>query len=373
MVEIVTGFDGSCPRSLDDVRKDARDRFTVFPARTYQQGISNEWKAAGGRFYVRLVNPEDAPCHATVTADWRPATETADNYDFGFVRPEAQVEWRMAPGIGDGACVRYELDLAPGMTELGLYPAYNTQLCRRFVERAKSQGVEVDVVGKSREGREMWLLSIASRNPDAPNFLVQARDHAYETAGSYCVEGILRFLLSRDPVADYLRSKFNISILPMTNPDGVYNGLSRRTWEKGADMNRVHTEPDPAHDAVKKVIDRTRPLLYMNIHNFTAKFKDGLYAHDRSVGEKIMQHMPADAAHHKRWEVATHEDYLKAENVSETPKHKQSWKNYCADNFNAVCVTFELPWFGRETAAMRRTGRDAFTAMALAGIEERSL
>ena len=373
MIEIKTGFDGSNPRTAEGVEREADDHFLFFPARNFRRGQTYEWTEGGARFYTRLRNDSSQPCRVRATVDWRPASDAPANYDLGFIRPEAETEWRMIPGIRKGPCVDYHVDLAPGMTELGLYPGYNTEQCRRFVERAREQGVAVSIEGKSHEGREMWLLSLPSPDPAAPEFLIQARDHAYETSGSYCVEGIFDFLLSDDVVAAYIRGKFNIHIMPMTNPDGVYNGLSRRTREKGADMNRVYTEPDSAHDTVKSVIDRLRPLAYMNIHNFTHKFMDGLYSQDDSIAEKIQVHMPGDTAHHKAWQVATHADYLRAENVSETPKHKQSWKNYCADNFDAVCVTFELPWFARSTTDMRRTGREAFVAMALAAIEERKL
>ena len=122
----------------------------------------------------------------------------------------------------------------------------------------KKNGAKVELMGKSREDRDIHLVRIGKVDRTLPNFLIQARDHAYETAGSYCVEGIADFLLSGNELASYILSKFNVYILPMTSVDGVYNGMSRLTWERGANLNREFTEPDGAWDAIKKTIDRAQ-------------------------------------------------------------------------------------------------------------------
>ena len=74
--------------------------------------------------------------------------------------------------------------------------------------------------------------------------MIMARNHAYESAGNYCIDGMVDFLLSRDSLAEYLLTKFSFHILQMTNPDGVYKGLSRLSSPKGADLNRLVTVPN---------------------------------------------------------------------------------------------------------------------------------
>ena len=124
--------------------------------------------------------------------------------------------------------MEYHLLLAPGLTHLGLFPEYNVEQLTGFVRELRRQGVSVELVGRSRERRPIWMINFKSPNPKAMPFFIQARDHAYETAGSYSAEGVARFLAADDPMARYLREKFSVHIMPMTNPDGVYNGMSQR-------------------------------------------------------------------------------------------------------------------------------------------------
>ena len=61
-----------------------------------------------------------------------------------------------------------------------------------------------------------------------PVILVTARVHPGETPSSYCMRGILNFLVDKkDARAMLLRKYFVIMVIPMLNPDGVYNGHYR--------------------------------------------------------------------------------------------------------------------------------------------------
>jgi len=371
-LEILTDFDGACPHSPDGVKIDDQGAVTLFPSRRSLEGRSEEQPGLGSRFSTRIVNPGNRAERALIRADWETDARTR-NHDLGYVRHENEDEWTMVPGIRRGAVIAYDLELAPGVTHLGLYPEYNCEQCARLARRLAERGAEVEVAGPSREQRDMWLIRFESSNPDARSFFLQARDHAYETAGSYCVEGIADFLASSSPLSQYLRSKFSVFILPMTNPDGVYNGMSRLTWEQGADMNRVHTVPDAAHDTLKRAIDRVEPFVHMNVHNWTSKFVDGLLSNEQEIADRIRQHMPDDAAHFKRWRVETLYSFLQAHKVSSVPKANMSWKDYCKDQFGAIGVNFEFPWFALSTNEMKAKGRQAFIAFALAVIEETRL
>ena len=371
-LEVLTGFDGSCPHTGRGIKKDSKGRFTLFPSTRRGKGISEEGIGAGSRLYTRIQNKGSRARETVLTVDWETAQRTLQ-HDLGYVRHEEAGEWTMVSGAREGSIVTYRLSLPPGITELGLYPAYNYATCHQYVQRLQSPGVKVETIGTSRQKREMWQIVLSSRNRRASNFFLQARDHAYETAGSYCVEGIVDFLLSGSELAEYLRSKFSVIVVPMTNPDGVHNGMSRLTWERGADMNRVHTVKDAAHDTLKAAIDRAKPLVHMNVHNWTVKFVDGLLSSEENIAERILAHMPADHAHYKRWEVETLLDFLRRSRAASVPPAAQSWKDYAKEHFGSIGVNFEFPWFMRDTADMRERGREAFVALALAVIEEERL
>lgn len=368
-IEIIVGFDGSCPHSRQAVKQAGRHKFIIFPSfRSTKERMDEEQRGKGSRFSIKVANRGQQVLPVELIADWE-TNDRTENHDIGHIKHESDDDWTMISGRREPTKITYRLTVKPGITHVALYPEYNTADCGNWVETLPQYGVRTIVAGYSRQDRKIWLLRLPSPNPKAWPFMVQTRDHAYETAGSYVAEGIVNFLVSGEPMADYLRGKFDFTILPMTNPDGVYKGLSRLTWEQGADMNRVHTVPDRGHATVKRVIDKCKPRVYMNVHNWTYKYYDGLYCNDGIIAERIVAHMPADSAHNKRWNIQTSADFLKQMGLPECPEKNKSWKNYCRDKFGAWGVTFEFPWFGLNTADMREKGKKAMLALAHAVIE----
>jgi Zinc carboxypeptidase len=368
-IMVLAGFDGSCPHSNDGVTCTDPETFILKADLRTEPGLSEEAPGCGAHFYTRLVNDSESNHSATIIVDWGGDGRDADR-DVGHVRHEGAEEWTLVDAEVQDGCATYRLDLAPGMTELAMWPAYNTSMCQSYMDDLVARGVAVASVGASLEGRPVWEIDLPSSDGNAPVFFIQARDHAYETAGSFCVEGLVEYLLSDDALAGRIRSQFHIIIHPMTNPDGVHNGMSRLTSARGADMNRLHTVDDPAHTAHKAAIDKWRPLVHMNIHNWMSKVNDGLLANDESMQNRILKHLPADTAHGKEYYLQTKGEYLIAAGVETCPLEAMSWKDYVQDNFNGLGVTFEFPWYGRSCADMRELGRKAFIAMALSAMDE---
>lgn len=367
-ITVQTGFDGSCPRDAAGVRE-ADGCIRLFPGYRRQPGIDEEAVGQGSRLEARLLNRAGEPQRASIIVDWQ-TSDRVRHHDVGYVRHASESDWRMVIGRRSGTCIHYDLLLPPGVTELSLAPTYNVARCDRFVAAlADAPDIDVAVAGHSEEGRSIWRLHLPSTNPDACPLLLQARDHAYETAGSYAVEGIVAHLRSNDTLTRYLRERFDITILPMTNPDGVHNGMSRLTHERGAHLEHVHAPPDAAHATLRREIDRVRPLAHMNLHNWMFKFMDGILASDDVLIERIIQHMPADHAHHKRWFTLSNAGWLRREQLDAHPEELKSWRQYVPEQFGGYAAVFEFPWFGLSEDQMRRKGARAFTAFALSVIE----
>jgi len=371
-VSLSVGHEGSCPPDDRGVRREGGSQARVFPQFRKQPGEDEE-AFGGARLSVRLENSSPAAVDFELLVEWGKVPHGC-NLDFAYWRPPGRGEWEMvagtpAPGADSGsACIRYRLRLPPGTTAFAGSPEYNGSDLQGFLERAVSAGALLEEAGKSREGRSIPLLRLPSPKAGAPVFFLQARDHPYETAGSYFVEGFFESLAAGSGVAGYLRSQFDFCFLPMTNPDGVANGMSRLTWERGADLNRVNTKPDPAHDAIRAALERARPHVYLNIHNWTHRFEDGIYANDRGMADQILGFLPADHLHFKRWRVQTTADFLAAVGASETPPANLSWKNYCKERFGSIGLVMEFPWFARTVADMQELGARGGTAVALSAL-----
>jgi murein tripeptide amidase MpaA len=68
--------------------------------------------------------------------------------------------------------------------------------------------------------------------------LINSRIHPGETNGSWVCLGIIKYLLSDDPIAVLLRKQVLFKIVPMLNVDGVVAG-NYRTGLQGKDLNRA--------------------------------------------------------------------------------------------------------------------------------------
>jgi len=372
-LKIITGFDGSCPHSDKGVEKINDGEYVVYPSWREVKGIDEEESGCGSRFYIKIENNSDNTAELLLTADWA-TPKRVEHHDYGFVRHESEDEWIQLTGIRNGATkIKYHLQVRPGITELGLLPAYNFKTLTSFLVNVKKKGFSVETVGKSGQGRDISLISLPSENRNALNFFIQARDHAYETAGSYCVEGMVDFLHGSSCLSNYLKSKFNFFIMPMTNPDGVYKGLSRLTYENGLNVDRFwwNEGKGPESEIIIKTLDRVKPSVYMDIHNYALKFVDAiLISESTEFVEKILQHIPSDYEHHKRWVIQTEEAWFKRNKLTERPKNCKGGRSYCQDSFDTLAITFELTWFCRNAALMRKRGVQALIALALASVEE---
>ncbi|MBW1836922.1 MAG: hypothetical protein JRI99_08245, partial [Deltaproteobacteria bacterium] len=96
------------------------------------------------------------------------------------------------------------------------------------------------VLGLSSQGREIDLLTItnpAISGGDKEEIYIIGRQHAAETASSHMLKGMIDILISDDDDASAMRDHFVWYVVPMVNPDGVYEGNSRATSEL-RDLNR---------------------------------------------------------------------------------------------------------------------------------------
>jgi len=108
--------------------------------------------------------------------------------------------------------------------------------------------------------RRLDCLTITSPNTDGRRkrlVVITARVHPGETPASFVCQGLIDFLVSDDAVAKALRSRVIFKVIPMLNPDGVFEGNYRAHF-LGDDLNRHWLKPSawchPTVVAVKKLL-----------------------------------------------------------------------------------------------------------------------
>ena len=121
---------------------------------------------------------------------------------------------------------------------------------------------------------------------------VSARVHPGETQSSFVMRGLIKFLLRpNDPRAIMLRKKYVFKLVPMLNPDGVYQG-HYRTDSNGVNLNRCYARPDfnlhPSIYAARKL------LLYVHHgqeieESFDSETDEALTADEDEIGEDLSQ------------------------------------------------------------------------------------
>jgi len=114
--------------------------------------------------------------------------------------------------------------------------------------------------------RRLDLLTITNpenSHHDKGAIVVSSRIHPGETPASYLCHGLVEFLISNHPVAQFLRKETIFYIIPMLNPDGVCCG-NYRCHSAGLDLNRHWRNPNwrthPTITAVKMLL---RQLKFM--------------------------------------------------------------------------------------------------------------
>jgi len=134
---------------------------------------------------------------------------------------------------------------------------YTTSRLERFLDEIRGHpDLQIDVIGKSVQGRNLYVLRLASAagaSDDGmrPRIWLMCRQHAWETGTSFVGEGAIRYLLS--PEGEKLRATFNIRIFPMLDPDGCAQGGIRFN-RNGYDLNRNWDTADPDSEASRKLM-----------------------------------------------------------------------------------------------------------------------
>ena len=253
----------------------------------------------------------------------------------------------------------FELDVPPGTHGLSLHPRYSLGDLAAFLAKLDGK-VEHFTCGKSEHGRDLHGLRFGTSG--GRRFLITARNHANETAGCFAIEGMADFLLSDDPLARYSLTRNEFFLLPVTNPDGVAEGMARYSSPGGADMHRPvewnrANRPCGGRDAALTNLfafyEKNAPDCFINLHSYLFKFKDQIFAPDETAVRDFTAFMPDQTDFGKSWYYA----------LDDQREFSAGWT--AEKTGRALPLTFELSWFMRDESDMREMGKRMIRAALL--------
>ena len=149
--------------------------------------------------------------------------------------------------------------------------------------------VKLDGEGKSSGGRSVRMIEITDKMTAGENkkkILITSLQHAGEDCGGYFMEGIINKLLSDDPEAKKIRRDFIFYLIPVMNPDGLFQGCTRYNtnmedlnseWDDDmTDTSNLPVEPEVefVKKWVKSYYDHGNKIdLFIDVHSHGQKGK----------------------------------------------------------------------------------------------------
>ncbi len=147
-----------------------------------------------------------------------------------------------------------------------------TRFLEDLAERAPEH-CEFLEIGASSEGRPFPALHITEGLEGAgkPRFAVFSGQHPIEFPGVWGTRGIADFLTSHLPEAREYRQRFNVTVMPLVNPDGTVAGNNNFNIERQEVMSFEGAAEGTLPDVIEarslwEFLDGAPPQLMLNIH-----------------------------------------------------------------------------------------------------------
>jgi len=351
-IDVVGDFCGANPKT---------DRITSSGSHEFILRPSSETAGESFRLETKIVNRRSEPAEVRLIIEW-PVKQWIELKDYLYVMGEADKDWILVPASTEESRTLITITAAPGETYVCLHPKYSYDDCEKYIAGLNHPWIAKENLGLSGEGRNIRRIAVTDRRIcDGKNILIVGRNHACETSANYCIEGMLTWLTSTDPIARYALKKFIFNFLPMTNPDGVANGLDRFTRQGGADLNRDDATnrllypgsmPDKSHEVYFRALDAIKPSVFACLHSYNFRHKDQIFGGTEEEIDKFITFMPDQIEAGKVW-------------LKTVSDGKNKPEGYCRNKFGATSFLLEVPWFGRNGRTMRETGVKIIRALIL--------
>ncbi len=185
--------------------------------------------------------------------------------------------WRTVPTDSlPGDRVQLRVAMTGPRLHVARMEPYRLSDLERLLDTIRSHRlVRIEPIGRTAAGRQLEIVRVG--DPAAANrVFVRARAHPWEAGSNWVAHGLIERLLTDDEEIRRFLRVYNVSVLPMTNKDGVARGGTRFNL-RGMDLNRGWDKPaDPELSPENAVLERwldgeiarnRKPQLALELHN----------------------------------------------------------------------------------------------------------
>jgi hypothetical protein len=351
-IEIRTDFEGANPKDKKDIIQEGPCRFRLKP---FNEEGSND--AYYFRFDTKVVNKGKEARDVELIVEW-PVLARQPDYEYDTYFYGDTGDWHWTYANIDSTEARLVVPVPPGSIYVCFYPRYSYDNLEKFMGSLKESGIlEKKVEGKSFYGRDIW--SVRMTDPSVPDekkkvLLLTARNHPYETGGSFIIEEIIRYLESGGLEAENLLKGNVFYFQPMMNPDGVALGTNQRTRPGGVNLSFGADSDDPAAVTLRNLVRRINPGLWADIHSWPHQGDDGMWSTQRWVADSILARLPDSTFQNYVWNVS----FVTEKNTPDN--HLWRWLNR---NFSSGGVSLSFSWYRRTEQDMKVIARSLVKAL----------
>ena len=352
LLEVIGDFDGANPQSQDAIIQEPPGRYRLTPFN--EEGSSVHYYF---RFNTKVINHSNEPQDLELIVEW-PALEQHPDFPYDVYYYGDHDNWKWTYASIRGTASKLHITVPPGTTYVGTYPRYNYQYFEGFMNKLPQDGdTKKWIAGKSYFGRNIWCVKITdAKAPDESKrkVLVTARNHPYETSGSYLLEEMILFLQGDSQEAERLRQQNIFYLMPMLNPDGVAMGLNQLTRPAGVNISCGVGTGEPAANTLLDIVDQVRPGIWADVHSWPQKNVDGMLCTHQWIVDGLLEQVPHKSFQNYDWKISLLQNRNKCEN------HLWHW---LYNTYNSGGVSLSISWYRRSEEDMRHIGRSLVSAL----------
>ena len=138
-------------------------------------------------------------------------------------------------------------------------------------EVASHKNIQVEVIGKSFEQRDIHLISLGQGRT---TIFIWTQMHGDECTATASVFDLISLLCSDDAALVNWELTYRIHIIPMLNPDGAERCI--RFNAQGIDINRDGRElQSPEAKILSETFDKIQPVIALNMHDQSPYYQTG--------------------------------------------------------------------------------------------------